>query len=187
MNNTKKWLVPVIIVFVLLVIIIVLVIPRPKENVVLAPTISTPPISSTTQPVPPSSTSQVTPTIPSAEPSKPTTTLSGKTVSCTSGECFFPYFVKCSPVELKMPFGEGAIYQIIVYGIENGKCHYTVKTVDASGKVIPFGPPSTECFMPVDKITTATVEHLFGVDAAAGKETVKAEQDQLFTDYCSQK
>ncbi|MBP8994765.1 MAG: hypothetical protein KBG30_13290 [Bacteroidales bacterium] len=189
MKNDKKWLIPVIII-VLLVVIIVLVIQKPEEQVVVAPTTITTeptqqsPTSEATpiiQPSQPISSGQIIPATPSAKPNKPIT------VSCTTTECFFPYFVKCSPVELKMPFGEGTIYQIVVYGIENGKCHYIAKVVDASGKAIPMGPPGTECFMPVDKITTATVEHLFGADTAAGKETAKAEQDQLFTDYCSQK
>jgi len=195
MKNNKKWLIPVIVIA-LLVVIIVLVIQKPEEQVVVAPTTPTIQISPTTEPTQQSPTSEITPTTqpsqpvssdqiipatPSAKPDKPIT------VSCTTTECFFPYFVKCSPVELKMPFGEGTIYQIVVYGIENGKCHYIAKVVDASGKAIPMGPPGTECFMPVNKITTATVDHLFGADTAAGKETAKAEQDQLFTDYCSQK
>jgi len=187
MKNNKKWLVQTIIVIALLVVIIVLVIQKPEEQVVVAPTTPTPQISPTTEPAQPSPTSEITPTTQPTEPSKPTITPSGKAISCATTDCFLPYFVKCSPVELKMPIGEGAIYQIVVYGIENGKCHYIAKVVDASGKAIPMGPPGTECLMPVDKITTATVEHLFGVDTAAGKETVKAEQDQLFTDYCSQK
>jgi len=85
-----------------------------------------------------------------------------------------------------MPFSGDTIYQITVFGIEDGKCHFATKIVDSSGKAISVGPPPIECFMPVDKITSATVDHLFGGDTVAGKETVKAEQDQLFAEYCPQ-
>ena len=189
MKNNKKWLIPVIVIA-LLVVIIVLVIQKPEEQVVVAPTTTTAeptqqsPISEITptiQPSQPVSSDQIIPVTPSAKPDKPIT------VSCTAPECFAPYFLKCTPVELKMPFGDNAFFVITVFGIEDGKCHYVSKMVDASGKTITAGPPATECFMPVDKITTATVDHLFGADTAAGKETAKAEQDQLFTDYCSQK
>lgn len=133
---------------------------------------------------------ETSPTTQTLEPTEltPTTTIQPpKAIQCDTGECFLPHFLKCAPVELKMPFVGDTIYQITVFGTKDGKCHYTTKVVDSSGKAVSGGPSSLECFVPVDKITTATAEHLFGVDTAVGKETVKAEQDKLFTDYCSQK
>ena len=188
MKNNKKWLLPLIIIIILLIVIIVILTKKSGEQVGVMPPIPTTQISPPTEPIQSSPTSETTPTTQSAKSGKPTTTtLLQKAISCATTECFAPYFLKCTPVELKMPFGDDAFFMITVFGIEDGKCHYTVKVVDASGKTITAGPPATECFMPVNKITTATVDHLFGADSVVGKETVKAEQDQLFVDYCSQK
>jgi hypothetical protein len=182
MKNNKKWLVPVIIIVVLLVAIIVLLAKKSGEQVVVVPPTPTTQISSTITSAQPSPTSETTPTTQSIKPGKPTTTtLPEKAISCATPQCFSPYFLKCTPVELKMPFSDSAFLIITVFGVEDGKCHYASKIVDASGKAIPLGPPSTECFVPVDKITTATVEHFFGANQT---EDAKAEQDKIEADYC---
>jgi len=183
----KKSTVPVIAILAIAIVAVVILIGRSKSQVIVEqPTLPT-------QTVQPTQTTLIGETSPTTQPSEPTkltpTTIiiqPPKFVQCTTPECLFPHFLKCNPVELKMPFSGGTIYQITVFGIKDGKCHYATKIVDSSGKTVSVGPPPTECFMPIDKITTATIEHLFGVDAVAGKETIKAEQDQLFVDYCSQ-
>ncbi len=191
MKNNKKWLVPGIIIIVLLVVIIVIMTRKSGEPVVIVPPSPASQVSPTTESAPttqPVTTEETTSTTQPSQPGKPTTTtLQQKAISCNTTQCLGPYFLKCTPAELKMPFGDNAFLVITVFGIENGKCHYVAKVVDSSGKAIPAGPPTTECFMPVDKITTATFNHLFGGDTATGQETVKAEQDKLFADYCSQK
>jgi len=182
----KKSTIPIIVLLAIAIVAVVILIGRSKSPIIVGPP------TSPTQPVQPTQTTLIGETSPTTQPSQPTkltptTTIQpSKAIQCTTGECFLPHFLKCAPVELKMPFIGDTIYQIIVFGIKDGKCHHTTKVVDSSGKAVSGGPPTLECFVPVDKITTATAEHLFGVDTAVGKETVKAEQDQLFTDYCVQ-
>ncbi|MFA5360437.1 MAG: hypothetical protein WC320_00450 [Candidatus Paceibacterota bacterium] len=101
-------------------------------------------------------------------------------VQCTAPECLAPQFLNCNPAELKMPFMEGTTYIITVFGAEDGKCHYTGKVVDQSGNV-PLTMQATECFVPLEKVTMATLEHLFGANKT---EAAKAEQDKIEADYC---
>ncbi|MCJ7740352.1 hypothetical protein MUP32_03480, partial [Candidatus Microgenomates bacterium] len=43
---------------------------------------------------------------------------------------------------------------------------------------------SSECNVPMEKITKDAFGHLFGQDSGSGQETIKAEQDKLENDYC---
>lgn len=102
--------------------------------------------------------------------------------TCTDPSCFNTHFLECMPSELEMPFGDDSTYIITIIGAENGNCHYTAKVVDKQGNV--FTGVSTDCLVPLDKMTSERLEHLFGGDNAPGKEAVKAEQDKLDADYC---
>ena len=79
---------------------------------------------------------------------------------------------------------EGTIYVITVFGMENGKCHYSAKIINASGDVIP-GMPATDCYVPKEKISEGTFWHFFGQDKEPGNEAIKAEQDKIEADYCT--
>jgi len=102
--------------------------------------------------------------------------------TCTDPSCFSTHFLECTPSELEMPFGDDSTYIITMIGAENGNCHYTAKIIDKQGNV--FNGVSTDCLVPLDKMTSERMEHLFGVDSTPGKEAVKAEQDKLDADYC---
>jgi hypothetical protein len=104
-------------------------------------------------------------------------------VRCTEPQCLFPHFLNCTPSELKMPFMEGTTFIITIFGVENGKCHYAAKVVDENGNVAR-GMPSSDCLVPVEKITENTFDHFFGADNVPGKEAIKAEQDKIEADYC---
>ncbi len=105
-------------------------------------------------------------------------------VNCTDPTCLYPQFMACNSSELRMPFMEGTTYVFTVFGMENGKCHFAVKVVNASG-VVPLEMQVTDCSIPTDKITTDTFTHYFGQDSGPGKEAIKAQQDQIQTDYCT--
>ena len=104
-------------------------------------------------------------------------------VQCTEPSCLFPHLLNCTPSELNAFMEEGTTYMITVFGVEDGKCHYTAKVVDENGNVAG-GMPSTACLVPMEKITEDTFNHLFGIDKEPGKEAIKAEQDKIEADYC---
>lgn len=105
-------------------------------------------------------------------------------VKCTDPICFSTQFMNCNSSELKMAFMENTTYVITVSGLEDGKCHYSTKITDASGVNVP-GMPAVDCKIPKEMITADTLSHFFGQDNAPGKETVKAQQDKLQSDYCT--
>lgn len=127
-----------------------------------------------------SSTIITTPTI---TPS-PTTTPTPTPVLCSDPPCLMPQFLACASSRLTMPFMEGSSFVVTVYGKENGLCRYSLTIVDTKTN---FLLNSSECNMPVEKITMDTLGHLFGMDKSSGKEAVKAEQDKLENDYCVKK
>jgi hypothetical protein len=96
---------------------------------------------------------------------------------------FASAFTKCEISELRMPFGGTATYYVKVSGVTDDKCGYQVQVRDVQGKPAS-GPPDLTCNMPTASLTQDTLLHLFGYDKAAGKEAVKAEQDQLEAMYC---
>ena len=55
--------------------------------------------------------------------------------------------------------------------------------VDKNGNALAGGPPSSDCKVPIEKITKDT----FGQDTTAGQEAIKAEQDKIDNDYCVKK
>jgi hypothetical protein len=88
---------------------------------------------------------------------------------------------------MTMPFMEGGFFVITVFGKENGLCHYSGAVVDKSGSPAAGGPPSTDCRVPIEKITKDTFGHFFGQDSTSGQEVIKAEQDKIENDYCVKK
>ncbi|MCX6053890.1 MAG: hypothetical protein NTZ74_03050 [Chloroflexi bacterium] len=101
-------------------------------------------------------------------------------VECGGADCFQTPFLACASSVMKMPFGEGNFYTITVFGKESGLCHYSAGILDKDGKSIPGGPPSTDCRVPIEKLTKDTLGHFFG----QGTESIKAEQDKIESDYC---
>jgi len=95
---------------------------------------------------------------------------------------FASAFTKCEISELRIPVDNGATYSVKVSGITNGKCSYQVQVRDAQGQ--PTGSPGMTCNMPVASLSQDALGHLFGFDKAAGREAVKAQQDQLETAHC---
>jgi hypothetical protein len=101
-------------------------------------------------------------------------------VKCSDASCFQPQFLACTSSVMTMPFVEGSFFIITVFGNENGLCHYAATVVDKNGNPLPGGPPSTDCRVPIEKITKDTFGHFFG----QGTEPIKAEQDKIASDYC---
>jgi hypothetical protein len=104
----------------------------------------------------------------------------------TDPSSFAPSFSQCSSSEFKTAFpGNNATFVITVLGVENGKCHYTVKIVDQNGVAIQGGPPGVDCKVPKELMSDDVLGHLFGMDTAPGKEQTLAEQTKIETDYCN--
>ena len=83
---------------------------------------------------------------------------------------------------MTMPFGGGSFYRISVFGNESGLCHYATAAVDENGNALQMGgPPSSDCRVPIEKITRDTFGALFGMNSA---ESIRAEQDKITNDYC---
>jgi hypothetical protein len=105
-------------------------------------------------------------------------------VAYTDAPSFSRSFLQCSPSELKMPFSGSSTFVITVFGVENGKCHYTGQVVDQKGVAVQGGPPASDCKVPIALINSDVFGHLFGSDKTPA---VKVAQDKLQTDYCIQK
>lgn len=103
-----------------------------------------------------------------------------KPVAYTDPISFAPGFLQCSPSELKMPFPGNNTYVNTMFGIEDGKCHYTLKVVDQKGVVLM----GIDCKVPKELITEDILGHVFGADEVPGKEKVLAEQNKIEADYC---
>lgn len=101
-------------------------------------------------------------------------------VAFTDPTSFAPSFLQCSPSELKMPFPGNNTYISSMFGIENGKCHYTLKVVDQKGVTLA----ENDCKVPKELISEDILGHVFGNDKAPGKEKVLAEQNKIEADYC---
>jgi hypothetical protein len=103
-------------------------------------------------------------------------------VKCTTTQCLHAEFLKCNPSELKMPFAEGLTYVIDVYGLNNMICHYDYKLEYSNGSVLG---EVKDCNVQMYNVTEDTFGHLFGEDKEAGKEEIKAKQDQIEADSCA--
>jgi hypothetical protein len=108
-------------------------------------------------------------------------------VICSDPSCLQPKFLACAPSVMTMPFVEGSFLVITVFGKGVGLCHYSVAVLDKSGNLVAGGPPSTDCKVPIEKITKDTLGHFFGQDTTPGQESIKAEQDKIENDYCVKK
>jgi hypothetical protein len=118
-------------------------------------------------------------------PAAPTQMLQTSTpVICSDLGCFQPQFLTCTSSVMTMPFAEGSSYIITVFGNESGLCHYALAVVDKNGNPMAGGPPSSDCKVPIEKITKDTLGHFFGQDSAPGQEAIKIEQDKIQNDYC---
>jgi hypothetical protein len=122
-------------------------------------------------------------TTPTITPS-PTVIPAPTPVLCSDPPCLAPQFLACTSSRLTMPFMDGSSFVVTVYGKENGLCRYGLTIVDTKTNALLN---SSECKVPMEKITKDTFGHLFGQDKAAGQETIKAEQDKLENDYCMSK
>jgi|GEM_PF-5524949 len=107
----------------------------------------------------------------------PTPTL----ISCSDASCLMSPFLACEPSTLTMPFMEGSSFNVIVYGKENTLCRYSLTIVDTKTN---NQVSSSECRVPMEKMTKDTLGHLFGQDKNPGQETVLAEQNALESQYC---
>jgi len=105
-------------------------------------------------------------------------------IMCKDPVCLMPQFLACAPSELTMPFVEGNYFVIKVFGKVNGLCHYSLTVLDKNGNT-PLN--SSDCQVPLEKITKNTFGHFFGEDKNPGQEATKAEQDKLENDYCAKK
>jgi len=121
-----------------------------------------------------------TPTIPLSPTATPTPTP----VLCSDALCLMPQFLACATSRLTMPFMEGSSYVVTVYGKENGLCRYSPTVLDTKTNA---QLRSSECNVPMEKITKDTYGHLFGQDTGPGQEAIKAQQDKLENDYCAKK
>jgi hypothetical protein len=118
-------------------------------------------------------------------PAAPTETPQALTqVICNSDmDCFLPHFLACASSVWIMTSAEGNSYIITVFGKENGLCHYGSTVVDKKGKVPP-GMVSTDCRVPIEKITKDTFDHFFGQNT---RVSIKTEQNKIENDYCVKK
>ena len=105
-------------------------------------------------------------------------------VLCSDPPCLVPLFLSCLPSKLTMPFMEGSLYVVTIYGKVNGLCRYTPTTIDSKTNAQLL---YAECNMPMEKMTNDRFGHLFGEDSGPGKEAIKAEQDKLENEYCVKK
>jgi hypothetical protein len=105
-------------------------------------------------------------------------------VLCSDPPCLVPQFLACNASKLTMPFMEGSSFIVTVYGKENDLCRYSLTVADTKTNA-PLN--SSECRMPMEKMTKDTFGHLFGEDKNPGKEAIKAEQDTLESQYCVSK
>ena len=105
-------------------------------------------------------------------------------VKCSDPGCLQPQFLACASSVMTMPFVEGSFFIITVFGKENGLCHYAATVVDKNGNPLAGGPPSTDCRIPIEKITKDTFGHFFGKDTSPGQESIKVEQDKIASDFC---
>jgi hypothetical protein len=85
---------------------------------------------------------------------------------------------------MTMPFVGGSSIIITVFGMESNLCHYGVKVVDENGNALAGGPPSSDCRVPIERITQDTFGHFFGQDSGPGQESIKAEQDKIANEFC---
>ncbi|MCL5438925.1 MAG: hypothetical protein M1268_02965 [Patescibacteria group bacterium] len=123
--------------------------------------------------------------VPTSTPiSSPTASLKPTgPVSCSDPQCLASNFLQCKASKLTMPFGGGgnSTYIITVFGLENGKCHYSSKVVDQNGAPLIS---EVDCVVPKELITDDIITHFFGNDKMPGKEKILAEQTKIETDYC---
>lgn len=120
---------------------------------------------------------------PSPSPS-PLPSLEPKPIICKDAVCLLPLFLGCAPSELTMPFVDSNSFVIKVFGKVDGLCHYSSTVSDKNGSAVL---ESSDCRVPLEKITKNTFGHFFGEDKKPGQEAVKAEQDKLENDYCVKK
>lgn len=112
-------------------------------------------------------------------------TQTTESVICTDSVCFQPKFLTCTPSELRMPFADSATFAVTVFGLENGKCHYTIQVINQSDTEPEGGlPPTINCYLPFEQLSNNVLMHLFGLDKEPGQENIKKEQDKLETEYC---
>lgn len=117
-------------------------------------------------------------------PLSPTTIPTPTSVLCSDPPCLMPQFLACASSKLTMPFMEGSSFVVTVYGKENTLCRYNLTILDTKTNT-PLS--SSECSVPMEKMTKDMLGHLFGEDKNPGKEAIKAEQDKLENDYCVKK
>lgn len=98
---------------------------------------------------------------------------------CSDPICLQPYFLNCAPAELNIPFGAGATYTIIVFGLENGKCHWRGTVGDQTAV------RGSDCYYPKEAMTTEALGHLFGQDKAPGQEKILQAQEKLNQENCT--
>ncbi len=110
----------------------------------------------------------------SSEPAKP--------MECGSDQsCFLNQFLACKPAEFKVVSGDGE-FQMNVIGLAGDRCYYLGGFYKNGALANGSG---IECRVPKHLITNDSFGHFFGQDKAAGKETIKIEQDRIEADYCS--
>ncbi len=103
-------------------------------------------------------------------------------ISCGSDRvCFMNQFLECRPSEFKIITSAGE-KQLTVNGLAGNHCYFQ-GGVYKGGELIGEG---LSCSVPKNLMTNDVFEHFFGQDQAPGKENIKAEQDQIQKDYCSQ-
>ena len=73
-------------------------------------------------------------------------------VICNDPPCLGQYFPTCTPTELIMK-SEGQNIEIIIYGFENDKCHYSMKM---------NGITAADCFFKKEDLNNKILNQMFG-------------------------